>query len=326
MTDSNRSALKSDVPWSPPVATGSALLEAWRAQRTHPVVLWFGPVFGVMEQVEAGWRMSAMADPTPQASRDGLGSWFRLVARRRSTSDAAREEFWEASALLERERPDELMVAGRRFRVVRADQFYRYGLTGPEPPRATDPDTEPGEDRAAAYEKLTGCLLGPAETPGGKALLGQRWEAVPEGPMVPADVTREAHEALTTHPRVAMLPARFAVAEERDGHWPSQTEATRSPRAAREALAAYFDKIVPMIMRPSRKELASYQEAAKLLAREPVNQLVAAGRRFRIIRVETAVRVGPDGPEPPRPSDFDPDPPVTGETEELRGGPLIEDR
>lgn len=303
---------------------GSARLAALRAQRTHPATLWFGPTYGVMEQTGAGWLMSGMTDPTPQAARDGLGWWFRILARRRSTPEADRREYWEASALLERERRNELKVAGRRFRVVRADRFFRYGLSGPEPPRPTDPDTDtlPPYDM---FAKLTGGLLGPGEIPGSSALLGERWEAVPRGAMVPADVTCDARRALTSHPRIAMLVPRFAVAEEKGGHWPAQTGAIPTPHEARRALATYFRELVPVLLEPSEEELAAYRRAAQRLERERVHQIRVNGRRFRIMRVETVVRIGPDGPEPPRPSDHDPDPPLTGETEELRTWDLIDE-
>jgi hypothetical protein len=324
VTGSDGAALSGDLPWSAADVAGSARLEALRAQRTHPATLWFGSTYGVMEQTDAGWLMSCMTDPTPQAARDGLGWWFRILARRRSTAEADREEYWAASALLERERRNELVVAGRRLRVVRADRFFRYGLTGPEPPRSTDSDT----DRApkhGMFEKLTAGLLGPGETPGSATLLGERWEAVPKGTMVPADVTRDAQRALTGHPKIAMLAPRFAVTEEKDGHWPAQTGAIPSPQDARRALATYFREIVPVMLEPSDEEVAAYRQAAQRLDEDRVHQVRVAGRRFRIIRVETAVRIGPEGPEPPRPSDHDPDPPLTGETEELRTWDLIDE-
>lgn len=303
---------------------GSERFAALRAQRTHPATLWFGPTFGVMEQTGAGWLMSTMTDTTPQAARDGLGWWFRILARRRAIPASEREMYWAASALLEHERLDELVVAGRRFRVVRADRFFRYGLTGPEPPRSTDPDTD-RTARHGIFEKMTAGVLGPGETPGGAGLLGERWEAVPRGAMVPADITRDAQQALTSHPRLAVLAPRFAVAEEKDGHWPAQTGAIPSPHDARRALATYFREIVPVLLEPSDEELVAYRQAAQRLDEDRVHQVRVAGRRFRIIRVETAVRIGPDGPEPPRPSDHDPDPPLTGETDELRTWDLIDE-
>ena len=214
-----------------------------------------------MERTDAGWLMSCMTDPKPQAARDGLGWWFRVLARRRSTAEAEREEYWAASALLERERRDELTVAGRRFRVVRADRFFRYGLTGPEQPRSTDPDTGRAGEHGV-LDKLTGGLLGPGETPGGAALLGERWEVTPRGTMVPAEVTRDAQRALTSHPKIAMLVPWFAVAEEKDGHWQAQTGAIPSPQDARRALATYFREIVPVMLEPTDEEPAAYRQAA----------------------------------------------------------------
>jgi hypothetical protein len=324
VTGSDGAAASGDLPWSAAEVAGSARLEALRAQRTHPALLWFGPTYGVMERTGAGWLMSPMTDQTPQAARDSLGWWFRIIARRRATSEAAREEFWEASALLERERLNELTVAGRRFRVVRADRFYRYGLGGPEQPRSTDPDIDPTGGRTG-FDLLIAGLLGPAETPGGAALLGERWEAVPAGAVVPPEVTADARKALTTHPKIALLAPRYAVTEQKDGHWPAQTDAIPSPRDARRALAMYFTEMVPVLLSPPDAELAAYREAARRLERERLHQIRVAGRRFRIMRVETAVRVGPDGPESPRPSDHDPDPPLTGETEELRTWDLLDE-
>jgi hypothetical protein len=143
--------------------------------------------------------------------------------------------------------------------------------------------------------------------------------------MVPPDVTRDARRALRTHPRVALLAPRFAVAEESDGDWPARTGAIRSPRDARRALATYLREIVPAVHEPPEEELTAYREAAARLEHERLHQVRVAGRRFRIIRLETAVRVGPGGPEIPRPSDHDPDPPLTGETEEMRTWDLIDE-
>jgi len=83
--------------------------------------------------------------------------------------------------------------------------------------------------------------------------------------------------------------------------------------------------MVPAMLQLSPQERAAYQDAARLLERERRSQFTVGGRRFRIIRVETAVRPGPDGPEPPQPSDHDPDPPLTGETAELRTWDLTDE-
>ena len=268
-----------------------------------------------MERIEAGWRVGDMAVGTPQDVRDGLGWRFRRRALRRSTGESARAEYWAASARLERERLDEMVVAGRRFRVVRAERFLRHGLSGPETPRPDD------EDDAAAEG-----LLGPGEIPGSAALSGERWEVVPEGRMVPADVTRDARAALTTHPRVVLLAVRFAVVEDKDGHWVPLANATMpNPAEARRALETYFETVAPLTLELSREEQAAYHEAARLQHDRPADRVRVAGRAFRVVRVESAVRVGPDGPEPARPSDHDPHSPLTGETAELRTWDLVDD-
>jgi hypothetical protein len=274
--------------------------------------------------------MDHMSCSTPQEARDGLGYQLRTLARRRSTDLAAREEFWVASAVLETERRNEMVVAGRRFRVVRADQFCRHsGLAGPEPPRPADPDTgpadEPGPAARAGKDWPAGGLLGQGEARGRGALPGERWEIVPEGPMVPPGVTRDARRALTACPQIIMLPPRFAVAENIGKGWPLVAGAVASPREARLTLATYFTAMVPAMLQPSPQERAAYQDAAGLLEHQRRSQLTVAGRRFRIIRVETAVRAGPDGPELPRPSDHDPDPPLAGETAELRSWDLTDE-
>jgi hypothetical protein len=232
--------------------------------------------------------------------------------------------------VLETERHNEMVVAGRRFRVVRADQFCRYsGLAGPEPPRPADPDAGPADEPGAPSQPHrhwpAGGLLDPGEVPGSEALPGERCRLVPEGPMVPPGVTRDARQALTAYPQIVMLPARFAVAENTGKGWPLLPGAVASPREARLTLATYFTAIVPGMLRPSPQELSAYQDAARLLERERRSQLTVAGRRFRIIRVETAIRVGPDDPEPPRPSDHDPNPPLAGETAELRTWDLTDE-
>ncbi len=324
---SDGAALSGGPLWSP---GDSARVQALRARQMYPAILWLGPVYGVMEQTAAGWRMDSMRALLPQDARDSLGWWLRVLARRQSTHPAAREECWAASAVLETERLNDIVVAGRRFKVVRADQFCRFSsVAGPEPPRAAD--ARAGADAGISggtdpqWELLGGGLLGPARTPGGAALPGERWEAVPEGPMVPSEVTRDARAALSTHPGIAMLATRFAAAEDIDGSWPPLGGTQASPGEARRALAAHFGSpIARIISRMSSEDLGACLHAAQRLERDQRNQMTTAGRRFRIIRVETAVRVGLDGPEPPRPSDHDPNPPLAGETAELRTWDLTE--
>jgi hypothetical protein len=55
-----------------------------------------------------------------------------------------------------------------------------------------------------------------------------------------------------------------------------------------------------------------YTRAYRWLEREAVNELDANGTRYRIVRATPFIRNGPNGPEPPRPSDPDPNPDAAG--------------
>lgn len=57
---------------------------------------------------------------------------------------------------------------------------------------------------------------------------------------------------------------------------------------------------------PAATDLERFAEAAELMEAETRrNGIAVAGRRFRIVRIERITLMGPDGPEPPRASDFD---------------------
>ncbi|WP_067794253.1 DUF5954 family protein [Actinomadura formosensis] len=315
MRGSDGAALAGDLPVSSP-ADGSAWLAEARAKLTYPVVRWCGTTYGVMERVPGGWMMSGMERTSPQDARDSLGWWFRGMARDHA---ALRAEYLRGAARLDRARPDELTVAGRVFRVVRADRFCRLGRDGPEPPRPGDPDALPEPRTRRDARRFDHGLLPAARVPGSTALLGERWEHIPAGPEIAPEVTRDACRALTTHPGIARLRTRFAVAERAGGAWPAQGPFLHSPAAVRDHLAAYFDLVVPLMPGSSPAALTAYRRAANLLRNGiPCAEISVLGRLFRVIRVEYVVRCGPDGPEPPRPSEQDVEEPVTGEIDDDR--------
>ncbi len=181
MRGSDGAALADDLPLSP-LTNGPTRLGEVRARLTHPAVRWCGATYGVMERVPGGWMMSGMERTTPQDARDSLGWWFRAMARDRGVPAASRAEYRRGAARLDRDRPDELTVAGRVFRVVRADRFCRFGPDGPEPPRPGDPDALPEPRTRRDARRFDHGLLPDARIPGSPALLGERWEHVPEGP------------------------------------------------------------------------------------------------------------------------------------------------
>ncbi|GAB2597310.1 hypothetical protein GCM10027168_32740 [Streptomyces capparidis] len=294
----------------------SAVIEddARRALEAFPDVAGTGPVFGCAREGEDGlWTVLTMGECAPQAARDSLASHFRRTAhetREAGGPAGAAEEHLAAAALLDREVTDELTVAGRRHRIIRGEQFVRMGPDGPEPPRPTDPDPLPGRVRAA---RGRGFVLDPGAATGlSEGLLRLRLlSLVPCPDPYPDDGRADAaRAALRTHPGGVLLPAEFAVAEETGGRWEPLTAAGAHPQGAREALAFYLREMAPRFTRMDEEARAVYARAADRLERERRDEVAVPGRRFRVVRVEQLVRLGPDGPEPPRPTDLDPFPPV----------------
>ncbi|WP_243708981.1 DUF5954 family protein [Actinomadura sp. GC306] len=304
MAGSDGAALAGDLPPSLSATARPPWVGDELARRTHPVVLWYGSTYGVVERVPGGWMMSGMERMSPQDARDSLAWWFRNMARFHATG-ADRASFFEGAELLEQGHLDEVTAAGRVFRVIRADRFCRFGMDGPEPPRPTDPDDLPEPRTRRDPARFDHGLLPPARPMSGAELVG---EHVPGGPGVPAEVTRDARRALATHPGVVRLATRFAAAERENGTWPPHGPFLHSPARVRDHLAAYFDMLVPKMLRPSPAVLAEYRAAAALLRDGTCRaEVTVLGRLFRVVRVEYVVRTGPDGPETPRPSDRDPD-------------------
>ncbi|GGZ19161.1 hypothetical protein GCM10010387_09810 [Streptomyces inusitatus] len=287
--------------------------EAWRARERYPEILGMGPpVFHHTRELDhGGWEILGLGGPTPQCARDALGSHFRLTA---SGSEGKRKARALAAAeKLDRVALDELRVLGRRHRVVRVEQFIRMGPDGPEPPRPSDPDPArgwPGE----AYKvpaRTKGFVIDPYTDTGlSDGLLRHDLSkfVIARG-TAPEEVYLDARAALETHPGAVLLPAEFAVAEWDEGHWRPHTTSCSSPQDARDTLALHFRVFLPATERLTGEERRAYAEAADRLDAERGTGIAVLGHRFRVIRVEQSVRVGPDGPEPPRPSDDDPDPP-----------------
>jgi hypothetical protein len=311
ITDSDDLALGGDLP--------SWRAAEERARRTYPSVRWFHVTYGVAEQAGGGWLINPAAHVYPQEARDAMGFGFRVQALRRSTPPAHREAYWEASALLERERRDEVTVAGRRFRTVRVDRFVRSGAAGLEPPRPTDPDDLPEPDGDLSRTPIPRAWL-----PGSDELFGERWEIVPAGTHVPADITRDARRALRTHPLVARLAPRFVVVKAVGPLWKPCSPYFHSPSAARTRLAR--DLTARTEAERDVRERAKLRASSDALRTGPVREVAVRGApTHRSARVEYVIRMNDDGPEPPRPSDDDPIDPLTGETAELRTWPLRDD-
>jgi hypothetical protein len=197
--------------------------------------------------------------------------------------------------------------------VARVEEFVRLGPSGPEPPRPSDGDAQRPGNGYRGRDPARGFTI-VAELPGSRALLGERFDGLPARGNVAADVWEQAHWALLTHPMVAVLPARFAISEIKpSGEWSMMTGASTSPQAARDTLATYFTHFAPDAAAGDQQAPAAYAAAARLLEHQRPVGLTVAGRHFQVIRVGQVMRLSEDGPELPRPSDYDPDPPIEAE-------------
>jgi hypothetical protein len=312
-------------PWS---LAGAALsapadVETWKARKAYPSTLFAGgPVFGIArERAQGGWQLHPhFSGLAPQDARDRLAADFRaLAAQAAEAGDAdAAAQYTAAADRLDWEPLDELTVAGERYRVVRAERFIRMGPDGPEPPRGSDPDrTDPADP---PLDPADGLVIDPAETgvaPG--VLRVELLAALRKKGTVPRDVREDSHTAARTHPGGVLLPATFMAAEREGGRWrPQSTGTAPTPRDARDSLAVHLRIMVPWQQELTDAEHEAYKQAADLLDTEQRNELDVAGRHFAIIRVERLVRVGPDGPEGPRPSDADPVPPAMVQERQLQ--------
>lgn len=297
--------------------------EARRAFDAFPSLVTAGVVFTCLEEVGDRWCILATDYETPQEARNGLAHIFLVTASRSAADAATAERFRVAADVLDWERRDEMTVAGRRFRVGRIERSARTGPDGPEPPRGSDPQSPPGEGESDEVPSRTlGFIRDNALT--GTAAAMTRYELHNRVPECESEEgRRDAARALHTHPRIVLLPAEFVVAEEIGGRWRPRTGTTYpAVDIARDSLVDYFRVVVPGPDSPEPQyariaaELgyespgpavcAEFALAAGVLARERLNDIRVAGQHFRIVRVEQIVRLGLDGPEPPRPSDPDP--------------------
>ncbi|WP_433531271.1 DUF5954 family protein [Micromonospora sp. CA-263727] len=278
-----------------------------RAQ-AYPAIRVGAPLFGhAVDLGDGRWQVYALLDHTPQEARNGLAC--RLRERLLDTTDPAlAAEVTAVARVLDREKIDEVVVAGQIHRVIRADTFARFGPDGPEPPRPTDPDPREYADHDSFYDEEV--IADPAAATGvGAAVLKvDLLTAHYPRAQVPADVYADSVAAVHSHPNVALLPARFAVAEHVDGAWQPVSDVVATPQWARDELAYALRHAEPR-RRLTSDQNAAYQKAADHVERRRADEVTVLGQRFRIARVETLLRFAPDGPEGPRPSDHDPDPP-----------------
>ncbi|MFM9447110.1 DUF5954 family protein [Streptomyces acidiscabies] len=307
--------------------------EAWRARDRYPQVMGLGlPEFFHMGECEqGGWEVLGYGNITPQGSRDSLGSHFRMHAKEaQDAGDEKNRRKWMAAAKrMDREVVNDLTVQGRRYRIVRVSRFLRMGPNGPEPPRPSDRDTG---------EVGGGDVPGPKDK--GHIVDVFAWTGLSEGILKMELVdfvnardhtTEEGYEdsrkARREYPGGVLMPPVFTVSERRDGQWGAFNIASSyaTAQGARDALASYLRLHGPWELGLDEETKAEWAAHADRLDETRANALVVDGVRYRVTRVERLVRMGPDGPEPPRGSDYDPEEPSDVQVKRLKDAGLWKD-
>jgi len=102
----------------------------------------------------------------------------------------------------------------------------------------------------------------------------------------------------------------FGIAQELEfGGWQLHRFYSCSyPQEARDTMGSVFRRLAQQHPEGSA-EHAECMRAAEQMDRVALDEMTVLGTRYRIIRAEQFIRTGPLGPEPPRPSDPDPDRP-----------------
>ncbi|WP_438489342.1 DUF5954 family protein [Streptomyces sp. S186] len=298
--------------------------DAVDASRRYPDLALRGPVFGlaVLDPAHAvphgkvpehasQWRvLKPVTDGTPQDARDTLNSHLWFKAKDDTDDPAVRRELLAAVARLESEPIDDLTVCGARYRIVRGDEFARSGRGGLEPPRPTDPEPADrdwdGRNDTPSPDRDFRLVPGRETSPMAAAMKVALQDFAYSGPRFPAAVREDSERACTTHPNVVLLPVGFAVAERRSGGWQPRGALMPTPHEARRLLFDAMVEFWPELYKFDEEERKRYARAAEeFKAAGRADEVRVGDRKFQICRIERMIRMGPDGPEPPRPSDVD---------------------
>ncbi|MET9223280.1 MULTISPECIES: DUF5954 family protein [unclassified Streptomyces] len=137
----------------------------------------------------------------------------------------------------------------------------------------------------------------------------------PESPVAAlADI--EAWKARKTYPSMLFAggPVFGIACELESGGWELHPYFSGlAPQDARDSLGSHFRRLAH-----AADEAGDAEARAELLAAgermdwEALDEVTVRGSRYRVVRAERFIRMGPDGPEPPR--DTDPDPSGPGES------------
>lgn len=311
--------------------------DAVDASLRYPGFALRGPVFGVAVQDPAagpGWRvLKPVVDGMPQMCRDALNThlWFR--AKDDTDDPAVRRELLAAVDVLSRESVNEVEVCGVRYRIVRGDEFTRCdGQDRLEPPRPTDPEPaertwDPRADHVPSPD--LDFVLDPDPTDDGPmtgALRAALRDFAYQGMRFPALVRRDSERTALTHPGIVLLPTCFGVVERERTGWEPALALQSTPHEARRVLYDALGEMWPMLYRFDDDRKAVYAKAAEeFRALERADEARVEDRVFRVCRTERLLRMGPDGPETPRPSDMDDYGPMKIHPTPLDDGTLVYD-
>ncbi|EPH45373.1 DUF5954 family protein [Streptomyces aurantiacus] len=307
-------ALHSDLVRRDDPAAWVSEADAVDASYLYPQLAVRGPVFGLAAREtddEGPWRLLGdVTEGTPQQARDGLNSLLWFKAKDDTDDREERRALLSAVARLEREPVNELTVLGTRYRVIRGDEFARSGEDGLEPPRPTDPEpADPSwEDRPSPPSQDVGFTLDPGRAEGlmaGALRIALRGFTY-TGDHFPPAFREDSVRAVRDHPEVVLLPVSFGVAERRGERWRPRGALMPTPHDARRLLVHGMTEFWPLLYDFDDAERTEFAHAAaEFRAAGRANEVVVRDRCYRVCRVERMVRLGPDGPEPARPSDVE---------------------
>ena len=111
--------------------------------------------------------------------------------------------------------------------------------------------------------------------------------------ILPPEIIADEQWALDAYPSVVLLAPRFAVAELAGGGGSLfSVHEDDTPGKARASLIGYLRVAAPTWEKPGDDVCAACASAADALERSQLDEISAAGRRFRIARIERYVRMG----------------------------------
>ncbi|GLU50107.1 DUF5954 family protein [Nocardiopsis ansamitocini] len=294
------------------------------------------PLYQPAQEVGGRWATRTYPGNNPQEGRDSLAHHFLKQSHEVERDPGRKREFTDAANLLDWEAHDELLVLGHRYRVVRIERYVRFVDDEPDLPLPTEPAAPfaPPENESVRSAMNYGIDL-TADTKlesDPDAVRAAVCGLVPAGGPVPREVTEDALVRHLAYPEVVVLPPDFQPMVNRvdDRAWHPFGDSWTVPEEAREFLLRHLEhrsrKDDEWNADSTPEERNAYRKALESCGAEgPGDSIDVLPLRYRIARVIRVVRVGFDGPEPPRDSDPDPYQPPAAQQQEAREQGLLDD-